>query len=79
MQVNFLKKKYQEKLENAYLTVKSATASGALSGSRTPALQTNVSPSKPKNQVVKVSPGHSLRGMGMRPHTMGTRPCAHAV
>ena len=27
----FLKKKYQEKLENAYLTVKNVTASGALS------------------------------------------------
>ena len=29
MEVNFLKKKYQEKWENAYLTVKSSPASGA--------------------------------------------------
>ena len=39
MEVNFLKKKYQEKWENAYLTVKIATASGALSGPQTPGLE----------------------------------------
>ena len=38
MQVNFLEEKYQEKWENAYLTVKNATASVALSGSQTPGL-----------------------------------------
>ena len=43
MEVNFLKKKYQEKWENAYLTVKSSPTSGALSGSQTPGLQSNVS------------------------------------
>ena len=30
-ELNFLRKKYEEKMENAYLPVKSATASGALS------------------------------------------------
>ena len=36
--INFLEEKYQEKWENAYLTVTSATASGALSGPQTPGL-----------------------------------------
>ena len=39
MEVNFLNKKYQEKWENAYLTVKIATASGAISGPQTPSLE----------------------------------------
>ena len=39
MEVNFLKKKYQEKWENAYLTGKISTASGALSGPQTPGLK----------------------------------------
>ena len=43
MEVNFLKKKYQEKWENEYLTAKSSPASGALSGPETPGLQNNVS------------------------------------
>ena len=34
----FFKEKCQEKWENAYFTVKSATASGALSGPQTPSL-----------------------------------------
>ena len=38
MQVNFLEEKYQENWENVYLTVKIATASGALSRSQTPSL-----------------------------------------
>ena len=38
MEVKFLKKKYQEKWENAYLTVKGFLASGAHLG-----LQSNVS------------------------------------
>ena len=42
MEVEFLKKKYQEKWENAYLTVKGSLASGALSGPQTPDLQSNV-------------------------------------
>ena len=43
MEVKFLKKKYQEKWENAYLTVKGSPASGALSRPQTPSLQSNVS------------------------------------
>ena len=43
MEVKFLKKKYQEKWENAYLTVKGSPASGALSVPQTPSLQSNVS------------------------------------
>ena len=43
MEVKFLKKKYQEKWENAYLTVKGSLASGSLSGLQTPSLQSNVS------------------------------------
>ena len=43
MEVKFLKKKYQEKSENVYLTVKGSPASGALSGYQTPGLQSNVS------------------------------------
>ena len=43
MGVKFLKKKYQEKWENAYLTIKGSPASGALSGPQTPGLQSNVS------------------------------------
>ena len=43
MEVKFLKKKYQEKRENAYLTVKDSPASGTLSGPQTPSLQSNVS------------------------------------
>ena len=39
MEVNFFKKKYQEKWEYAYLTVKSSPASGALSGPQTPGLE----------------------------------------
>ena len=38
MEVKFLKKKYQEKWENAYLTVKGSAASGALSGTPDPQL-----------------------------------------
>ena len=34
----FLEEKYQEKWENAFLTVKNATASEALSGPQTPTL-----------------------------------------
>ena len=41
--LNLLKKKYQEKWENAYLTAKSATASGDLSRPQTPSLQSVVS------------------------------------
>ena len=36
--LNFSKKKYQEKWENAYLTVKSTRAYVALSGPQTPQL-----------------------------------------
>ena len=43
MEVNFLKKKYQEKWKNAYLTVKSSPASGVQSGPQTPGLQSNAS------------------------------------
>ena len=43
MQVQIFKEKYQEKWENAYLTFKTATTSGALSGPQTPGLQANVS------------------------------------
>ena len=43
MQVNFLEEKHQEKWENTYLTVKNATASGALSEPQTPSLYSNVS------------------------------------
>ena len=38
MWVNFLEEKYQEKWENAYLMVKSSTATGVLSGPQTPGL-----------------------------------------
>ena len=41
--LNCLKKRYQEKWENAYLTAKSETASGALSGPHTPGLWSVVS------------------------------------
>ena len=41
-----MKKRYQEKWENAYLTVKSVTGSGALSRPQTPGLQSNVSANK---------------------------------
>ena len=47
----FLKKKYQEKWENAYLTVKNATASQALSRPQTPSLQTNVSTNQTKEEI----------------------------
>ena len=43
MYIKNFEKKYQEKWENAYLTVKNARASGAQSGSQTPGLQSNVS------------------------------------
>ena len=43
MEVKLSKKKYQEKWENAYFTVKGSPASGALSGPQTPGLQSNVS------------------------------------
>ena len=49
MQVNFLEEKYQEKWENAYLTVKSATASRAISKSQTPGLWSNLQ-TKPNEQ-----------------------------
>ena len=38
MEVKFLKKKYQEKWKNAYLTVKGSRASEALSRPQTPGL-----------------------------------------
>ena len=38
MYIKKFMKKYQEKWENAYLIVKNATASGALSGPQTPSL-----------------------------------------
>ena len=41
--LKILKKKYQEKWEKSYLTVKNATASGALCMPQIPSLQTNVS------------------------------------
>ena len=44
MEVKFLKKKYKEKWENAYLTVQGSPASGVLSGPQTPSLQSNVAP-----------------------------------
>ena len=50
MEVKFLKKKYQEKWENVYMTVKGSPASGALSGSKTPSLQSNVS-AKPNEEI----------------------------
>ena len=43
MKVDFFEEKYQKKWENAYLTVKNATASGTLSRPQTPSLKTNVS------------------------------------
>ena len=51
MEVTFLKKKYQEKWENAYLTVKSSPASGALSGPpRPPAYRAIHLQSKPNEE-----------------------------
>ena len=53
MEVKFLKKKYQEKWKNAYLTVKNSPASGALSGPQTPHLQSNVSAQTKPNEEIK--------------------------
>ena len=51
MEVNFLKKKYQEKWENAYLTVKIATASGALSRTPDPQLRVMYLQTKPNEEI----------------------------
>ena len=51
MEVNFLKKKYQEKWENAYLTVKIATASGALSRAPDPWLRVMYLQTKPNEEI----------------------------
>ena len=54
MQVQIFEEKYQEKWENAYLTFKNATASGALgalSGPQTPAYKLMCLQSKPKEQI----------------------------
>ena len=47
MEVKFLKKKYQEKWENAYLTVKGSPAFGALSRPQTPSLKVMYLQTKP--------------------------------
>ena len=51
MEVNFLKKKYQEKWENAYFTVKSSSASGALAGPRPPAYIVMHLQTKPNEEI----------------------------
>ena len=51
MEVKFLKKKYQEKWENAYLTVKGSPASGALSGPQTPAYKVMYLQTKPNEEI----------------------------
>ena len=51
MEVNFLKKKYQEKWENAYLTVKGSPTSGALSRHRPPAYKVMYLQTKPNEEI----------------------------
>ena len=48
-----MKKKYQENWENAYLTVKSVTASGALSEPRPPAYRVMYLQTKVTEQINK--------------------------
>ena len=51
MKVKFLKKRYQERWENAYLTIKSVTASGTLSGSQTLAYRVMYLETKVNEQI----------------------------
>ena len=51
MEVKFSKKKYQEKWENAYLTVKGSPASGALSGPQTLAYKVMYLQTKPNKEI----------------------------
>ena len=51
MEVKFLKKKYQEKWENEYLTIKGSLASGALSGPQMPAYKVMYLQTKPNEEI----------------------------